>query len=85
MYVVSKGVRSTQGQDGAVVLDIDQGQMFSVNLVGSRILEFLEKDLTEPEIVKAICQEFQASRDLVERDVHEFINSLKLHKLVSEH
>ncbi|HWR15469.1 MAG TPA: PqqD family protein [Terriglobales bacterium] len=84
MYEVSKGVRSTHGQDGAVVLDIDQGQMFSVNLVGSKILELLELGKTEPEIVNAICQEFKADRDIVQNDVGEFIHSLKLHKLLSE-
>lgn len=84
LYRVSDGVRSTHGQDGAIVLDVHQGQMFNLNPVGSRILELLESGWTESEIVETISREFNASRDLVEDDVREFIGSLKEHKLVAE-
>ena len=84
MYRVSDGVRSTHGQDGAIVLDIEQGQMFNMNLVGSKILELLEHGSTEPEIVTVICGEFNASREVVEGDVREFIESLKKHKLIHD-
>ena len=84
MYRVSEGVRSTHGQDGAIVLDIQQGQMFNLNRVGSRILELLESGSAESDIVNVISQEFNGSREVVENDVREFIASLRKHKLVSE-
>jgi len=84
MYRVSDGVRSTHGQDGAIVLDVQQGQMFNLNLVGSRILELLEKGSAEPDIVNVISREFNASREAVESDVREFIESLQKHKLVAD-
>ena len=84
MYRVSDGVRSTHGQDGAIVLDIHQGQMFNLNPVASRILELLESGLAEPDIVDAISREFDANREIVESDVREFIGSLKKHRLVAE-
>jgi hypothetical protein len=84
MYRVSEGVRSTHGQDGAVVLDVQQGQMFNLNRVGSRILELLESGSAEPDIVNVISEEFNSSREVVENDVREFIESLRKHKLVSE-
>jgi coenzyme PQQ synthesis protein D (PqqD) len=84
MYRVSDGVRSTHGQDGAIVLDIQQGQMFNLNRVGSRILELLESGSAESDIVNVISQEFNGSREVVENDVREFIASLRKHKLVSE-
>jgi hypothetical protein len=82
MYRVSEGVRSTHGQDGAIVLDVQQGQMFNLNCVGSRILELLESGAAESEIVNVISQEFSASREAVENDMREFIESLRKHKLV---
>jgi len=85
MYRVSDGVRSTHGQDGAIVLDVQQGQMFNLNLVGSRILELLEKGSAESDIVDVISREFNASPEVVENDVREFIESLKKHKLVGDH
>jgi hypothetical protein len=84
MYRVSDGVRSTHGQDGAIVLDVQRGQMFNLNRVGSRILELLESGLAESDIVNVISQEFNGSREVVENDVREFIASLRKHKLVSE-
>ena len=82
MYRVAESVRSTHGQDGAVVLDIRQGQMFNLNLVGSKILELLTAGSTEAAIVEAICQQFQVSREIAESDVREFIESLKQHQLL---
>jgi hypothetical protein len=84
MHRVSGGVRSAHGQDGAIVLDVQQGKMFNLNRVGSRILELIESGSDEPEIVNLISQEFSTSREVVENDVREFIESLRTHKLVSE-
>jgi len=85
MHRVSEGVRSTHGQDGAIVLDVQQGQMFNLNLVGSKILELLEKGSAEADIVNVISRDFDASPEVVANDVREFIEALKQHKLVAEH
>ena len=85
MYRVSESVRSTHGQDGAIVLDIRQGQMFNLNFVGSRILELLKNGSTESAIVDEISREFGVSRDLAENDVREFLQNLKKRHLVEEH
>jgi coenzyme PQQ synthesis protein D (PqqD) len=84
MHKVSDAVRSTHGQDGAIVLDVQQGQMFNLNLVGSRILELLKSGASESQIVDVISREFDVSRRLVENDVREFIDTLKKHSLVEE-
>ena len=82
MYRVSEGVRCTHGQDGAIVLDVQQGQMFNLNCVGSRILELLASGSAEPEIVTVISHEFNASSEVVENDVREFVEALRKHKLL---
>ncbi len=82
MYRISNGVRSTHGQDGAIVLDVEQGQMFNLNLVGSKILELLESGSAETDIVSTISKEFNADQAMVASDVREFIDSLKQHKLL---
>lgn len=84
MCRVSENVRSTHSQDGAIVLDVQQGQMFNLNPVGSRILELLESGSVEPDIVNVISREFNASREVVENHVCEFIDALRKHKLVSD-
>jgi len=82
MHKVSDGVRSTHSQDGGVVLDIQRGQMFNLNLVGSRILELLKSGANEADITQAISVEFDVSRQLVETDVREFIAAMEKHGLV---
>ena len=82
MYRISSSLRSTHGQDGAIVLDVAQGQMFTLNLVGSKILELMEKGSDEAQIVTAICNDFNADRDAVATDVRDFLASLKRHKLI---
>lgn len=82
MYRVPESIRSTHGQDGAVVLDIRKGQMFNLNVVGSKILELLKTGASEPAIVDEISSTFQVSRDVAEGDVREFIESLKQQDLL---
>src|SRR5208282_5671012 len=77
MYTLSETVRSTHNQDGAIVLDVRQGQMFSLNFVGSRILELLKSGTNDSEIVDEIVREFGVGRDLAENDVREFLENLK--------
>ena len=84
MYRISTSIRSTHGQDGAIVLDVEQGQMFNLNLVGSKILELLESGSAETDIVNVISREFNASPEVVENDVREFIESLREHKLIAD-
>ena len=85
MYRVSDTVRSTHNQDGAIVLDVRQGQMFNLNFVGSRILELLKSGSAESAIVDEIGREFGISRDLAENDVREFLQALEKCHLVEEH
>jgi hypothetical protein len=85
MYRVSNTVRSTHNQDGAIVLDVRQGQMFNLNFVGSRILELLKSGSGESEVVGEISREFGVDRDLAQNDVREFLQTLKKCHLVEEH
>jgi len=84
MYRVSNTVRSTHNQDGAIVLDVRQGQMFKVNFVGSRILELLKSGSTESAIVDEIGREFGVRRDVAENDVQDFLQNLKTCHLIEE-
>jgi hypothetical protein len=82
---IADGVRSTHERDGAVVLDIHQGQMFTLNIVGSKILGMMELGWPETKIVEAISSEFGIRSDIVARDVREFLECLEKHRLVEAH
>jgi hypothetical protein len=82
MYKVPDTVRSTHNHDGGIVLDIDRGQIFNFNNVGSRIFELLKSGLSEAQIVKNVSQEFEVSADVAEADLQEFLEALRGHRLV---
>lgn len=82
MPKISEYLRSTHGRDGAIVLNMRKGQMFSLNLVGSRVLELLKAGIPESEIADQISREFHVSRDIVDQDIQEFVRSLAEHKLL---
>jgi hypothetical protein len=82
MFKVSNSVRSTHGQDGAIVLDVQQGQMFNLNRVGSRILQMLESGKTEPVITTQISQEFGMQEEIVRADLKEFVQMLTRYGLL---
>ena len=82
MMKIADGVRSTHDRDGAVILDIHHGQMFTLNLVGSKILEMLERGCPEAQMVEEISRKFRIRPEIVERDVREFLECLEKHRLV---
>jgi hypothetical protein len=84
MYKVSETLCSTHNRDGAILLDIRQGQMFNVNFVGSRILELLKNGSTESAITDQISREFGVDRELAESDVRQFLQACKNCRLVEE-
>lgn len=84
MHRVLASVRSTHGQDGAIVLDIQQGRMFNLNLVGSRILELLEAGAPESLIAEKISREFDVSLDVVSKDLKDFVLTLEEQQLVEK-
>jgi hypothetical protein len=79
---IADGVRSTHERDGAVVLDIRHGKMFTLNIVGSKILGMMKDGWPEKNIIEEISREFSIRSDIVERDVREFLECLEKHRLV---
>lgn len=82
MYKISETVRTTHGQDGAVILDIQRGRVIRLNLTASFILQCVERGETESQIVDGIAQHFRISRDAAHTDVGDFLRSMKQEGLV---
>src|SRR5712671_4491146 len=79
---VAKGVRETVNQDGAVLLDIEQGLCFSLNPVGTRIWEMIKDGRSVDEILDALEQEFRLPRSQLLADVSDFVKQLENKRLV---
>ena len=79
---VAKGVRETVNQDGAVLLDIDQGLCFSFNPVGTRIWEMIKDGMSEGEIADALQREFHLPHAQLLCDISDFVTQLENMRLV---
>jgi Coenzyme PQQ synthesis protein D (PqqD) len=82
MLTISSTIRRTETQDGALLLEIGQGQMFSLNAVGSKILELVGSGCNEHEIATEVSALYGADIDVVREDVGEFLEALGRHGIL---
>ena len=80
--VIAPGVRETASEDGAVLLDIEQGICFSLNPVGLKIWELLKTHHSVDEIADDLAQDFPVSRSQLLSDVIEFLQALEAKRLI---
>lgn len=80
--VIAPGVRETASEDGAVLLDIEQGICFSLNPVGLKIWELLKRRYSVDQIADALAHDFPVPRSQLLSDVAEFLQSLEAKRLI---
>jgi hypothetical protein len=85
MYTASNTLRTTQSEDGMIVLDVHQGRIFRLNTVASLVLKRLQEGQPESLIVDEISEEFCTRSEVVERDVCELLRALENCGLIHEH
>jgi hypothetical protein len=81
-FTIATGVREAASEDGAVLLDIEQGICFSLNPVGLKIWELLKKRCSLDQIADALAQEFSVPRVQLLSDTNEFIGALEAKHLI---
>jgi Coenzyme PQQ synthesis protein D (PqqD) len=74
--VLAPGLRVSVHEEGAVILDIDGGQLYSTNKVGARILSLLEQKTNLSDIADRVKTEFDAPLERVRADLDRFVESL---------
>src|SRR5260370_7006147 len=79
---VAKGIKETVNQDGAVLLDMEQGLCFSMNPVGTRIWEMIKDGRSVDEIADPLEEKFRLPRTQLLTDVSDFVNQLENMHLV---
>ena len=82
--IISPGVRETSNQDGAVLLDIEQGICFSLNPVGLRIWQMLKLRYSTDQMADLLQREFQVPRPSLVADISDFLAQLEAKHLIRD-
>ncbi len=69
-------VRSVIDDDGAVLLDVQNGTYYSLNGLGVEVWRRLEDGMTLVQIEHAIADDFETPFHIVEQDVQRFVHTL---------
>jgi hypothetical protein len=77
MVVMPPHLRSIVDHDGAVILDIDRDQFFSMNPVGAYIWERLRSGEEFDQIAKALAEDTGTEISIVMADLNDFFADLK--------
>ncbi len=81
-YRVPDDVRATYSEDGAILLSVRHGQMFSANRMGSAIFQLLKAGRDEAAIFAEISHKFGIGEEVVRSDLRDFVAALtKCHLL----
>ena len=80
---IAPSVRSVFSQDGAVLMEIKQGLMYTSNPVGGRILELLSQGNSADKVIESISRECEVEQETVRKDLEGFIEQLISYGIVS--
>lgn len=84
MIAISKAVRITKSQDGAVLLDVEQGEIFALNPVATRIVELLQEGHDGFSLAATLSREFSVPEEVVKGDVDDFLTRLRQQRLIDD-
>jgi hypothetical protein len=66
----------------AVILDLGSGTYFGLNAVGTRIWQLIDQHGRLAVVLDELCQEYDADRDVLQRDLLELVGRLADARLV---
>jgi hypothetical protein len=82
-YRHAAGVTSTREGDRTVLLDHHAGAYFGLDEVGTRVWELLGTGASLGAVVDALAEEYDAPRDVLERDTAQIVLRLRSNKLLT--
>ncbi len=68
--------------DSGFLFNPSTGDSFSINPIGHEIVQMIQNEKSEIEIIDALTADYAIDKNTVEKDLYDFINMLKTHKLI---
>jgi Coenzyme PQQ synthesis protein D (PqqD) len=82
MAVESHHLQTIIDQDGAVILDIERGRITTLNITGAFVWQRINQGEVLDSIAAELARETGEDPLTVERDVREFVDSLRQSRLL---
>ena len=82
-FVIPLQVRARTVGEETVILDLESGTYFSLDSVGGRVWELIQSGKSLKQICDVLIEQYDASREVLERDVLALAHDLVEKKLVS--
>jgi Coenzyme PQQ synthesis protein D (PqqD) len=80
--IIVPSVCETACEDGAVLLDVEQGICFGLNPVGLRIWTMLGQQRSLEQMIDALEREFHTPRPQLAADICDFVRQLEVKHLI---
>ena len=84
MPTISHFARLSKSPDGGILLDVNRGEVFSLNSVGTRIVELLQQENDTTSVAETISGEFHIPLERAQNDVADFLSCLQELQLLNE-
>ena len=81
---ISGHVRFIRMDDQIIVADLRSGRYLGLDGVGARAWDLIGKRATRGAIVDCLCGEYDASADVIERDVERLLRDLLERRLIEQ-
>lgn len=80
--VQNKKIDASDIDGDKVMMDLDKGMYFSLNSVGSRILDIIENPITIDQVVEVLLSEYDIDKNECKETVVSFIKGLEENELI---
>jgi hypothetical protein len=74
-------LRTVVSEDGAAILDLRHGTISTLNVTGAYVWQELEKGEAPEGIITGLAEKTGEAREVIERDVRNFLSTLEEQKL----
>ena len=69
-------------EDEMIIMDMNSGKYFGLNETGAKIWSLFDKYGDLKEVVKALCEEYEISKEKCEKEVIRFLKRLQQKDLI---
>lgn len=81
-YKRNEEIVSTEMDDSLMMMSVEEGKYFELNIISKRIWEILEFEKSIEEVINQLLLEFDISREVCTKDVVNHFEELETKKII---